>query len=311
MLKWLGLIRAAHGEIYMKTIIVINACTSIKKIWMLSVLLLSVLSQSVLAVDIRHNKADNEKEAYQLGVLKLALSYDEQNTYHFIPSERFYDQSKMINELNHQQLDVIWMGTKKEYEDQFLPIRVPLYKGLLGHRIFLIRDGDQGMFSTVKSFGDLRSFKAGQGRNWADTKILTHSGLPVVTTNKYKNLFHMLEGGRFDYFPRGVHEPWSEMANHQDIPLQVEDDILLIYPLPAYLFVHKNNTQLQAKIAQGLEQAIEDGRFDAYFFNHPMIKNVLNKANLKNRKTFRIENPSLTAQTPFDDARLWLNIASL
>ena len=49
----------------------------------------------------------------------------------------------------------------------------------------------------------------------------------------------MLEGGRYDYFPRGVHEPWSEITARPHLPLTVEKHILVKYPMPAYLFVNK------------------------------------------------------------------------
>lgn len=262
-------------------------------------------------VQIRHNKADDAKEEYQLGLLKLALSYDNDNKYIYAPTEQYFAQTKLVNELKTKGIDVIWVGTSKDYENELLPVRVPLYKGLLGHRIFIIRQSDQSRFSTIDSFDDLKQFKAGQGRSWSDTKILQSAGIPVATTFKYRNLFPMLEGGRFDYFPRGVHEPWSEVKRFAYRNLEVENSILLVYPLPAYLFVNKDNTHLHAKIESGLMQAVADGSFDKYFFNHPMIKDVLLKSNIKNRKVFRISNPNLSKETPFEDEKLWLKLSDL
>ncbi|AWB69255.1 diguanylate cyclase (plasmid) [Saccharobesus litoralis] len=262
-------------------------------------------------IEIRHNKAESPKEAYQLSVLQLALSYDKANQYQYVPTQNTYSQSKLIKELENQHLDVIWLGTTQEYEQKFIPIRVPLYKGLLGHRVFIIRDGEQGTFSSVTSLDDLRLLKAGQGRYWADTQILSHANIPVITTSKYPNLFYMLEGARFDYFPRGVHEPWAEINAHQDLPLTVEQDLLLVYPLPAYLFVHANNPQLAAVITKGLEQALSDGSFDKQFYANPMIKQVLANANLGARRVFKINNPNLSEHTPFSDKRLWLDISVL
>jgi hypothetical protein len=51
--------------------------------------------------------------------------------------------------------------------------------------------------------------------------------------------------------------------------------------------------------------AIEDGSFDRFFYNHPDIKNVLTRADLKNRRIFELKNPVLPKDTPLNDKRLW------
>lgn len=259
-------------------------------------------------ITIRHTLADVPKEQYQLGLLKLALSYDTQNTYIYQSSATAFTQTKLESALENKQLDVIWLGSNKNYETRFKAIRVPLYKGLLGHRVFIIKQGQQSKFDSITSLQSLKTLKAGQGRTWSDTAILQNAGVPVVTTNKYENLFYMLEGERFDYFPRGVHEPWSEITQYSELNLTVEKKLLLVYPLPAYLFVHKDNLELAQTIKSGLLKAIEDGSFDSYFYNNPMIKAVLEKANLSERTVFRIDNPNLPADTPFNDERLWYKL---
>ena len=43
----------------------------------------------------------------------------------------------------------------------------------------------------------------------------------------------MVDGDRFDAFPRGVNEPFGELAQRPDLPdLKVEDTILLVYRMP-------------------------------------------------------------------------------
>ncbi|WP_016955030.1 transporter substrate-binding domain-containing protein [Catenovulum sp. SX2] len=268
---------------------------------------------SAKTIEIKHNKVAGigAKEEYQFGLLKLALSYDKENSYNFVESSRFLPQITMIEQIKSGQLDVAWTGTSNELEQQLMPIRIPLYKGLLGHRIFIIRQGDQARFDQINTFEQLKTFTAAQERTWADTTILRSAGIPVIGTRRYENLFYMLEGGRYDYFPRGVHEPWSEISARPHLPLTVEKHILVKYPMPAYLFVNKNNVALANKINDGLMQAIEDGSFNDYFFSNPMIKDVIAKANLTDRVMFEINNPNIPSSTPFDDKRLWLDINEL
>ncbi|MCU4676451.1 transporter substrate-binding domain-containing protein [Catenovulum sp. 2E275] len=274
---------------------------------------LSPLLVNAKNIEIRHNKVEGvgAKEEYQFGLLKLALSYDKENTYTYKPASQFLPQSTMVEQLKSDRLDVVWTGTSKELEAQIQPIRIPLYKGLLGHRIFIIREGNQYKFDNVNTFAELKQLTAAQERTWADTKILRSAGIPVIGTRRYENLFYMLEGGRYDYFPRGVHEPWSEIAARPELPLTVEKRILVKYPMPAYLWVQKGNYELAQKIESGLRQAIEDGSFDAYFFGNPMIKDVIEKAHLTERVVFEINNPFVPDTTPFDDKSLWLDISQL
>ncbi len=290
--------------------------TKLVKLTLIFASLLSVLTANNLraeTIQIRHNQVEGNgaKEEYQFGLVKLALSYDTDNTYVYKPASSFLPQSTMIEQLKSNRLDVAWTGTSKELEAQIQPIRIPLYKGLLGHRIFIIREGNQYKFDNVNTFEDLKQLTAAQERTWADTKILKNAGIPMVVTRRYENLFYMLEGGRYDYFPRGVHEPWSEIAARPELPLTVEKRILVKYPMPAYLWVNKNNTELAQKIESGLNQAIEDGSFDRYFFGNPMIKDVIEKAHLTERVLFEIDNPFVPDTTPFEDKRLWLDINEL
>ena len=121
----------------------------------------------------------------------------------------------------------------------------------------------------------------------------------------------MLEGSRFDFFPRAVHEPWSEVTSRAQLNLTVENRILLIYPFAMYYFVAPENETLAQDIESGFRQAINNGSYDKLFFSHPMIKDALTHSRLDERLVFRLENPNMSAETPLDDASLWLNIEDL
>src|SRR5690606_4031780 len=139
-------------------------------------------------------------------------------------------------------------ATNQEMEDKLLPVRIPLYKGLLGHRIFIIHPNNQAKFDRVQTFEDLRTITFGQGNTWADTQILESNELTVVKVNKYPSLFYMVDGGRFDAFPRGVQEPWGEIAQRPELELTVEKRLMLVYRMPFYLFVGKDDRQLAADL---------------------------------------------------------------
>lgn len=281
---------------------------NMSKITSLISVLVCLISLSVNAEVIHHNKiGGSAKDAYQLGLLKLALSYSD-TQYEFKESPVPLTQTKLLADLESKKMDVAWVGTSLQYEETFLPIRIPLFKGLLGHRIFLIREGDQSSFNGISTLNDLKRLKGGQIGSWTDTQILKEAGLNIVTTSKFNNLFYMLDGSRFDYFPRSVYSPWSDIANHPDLPLQVEKNILIVYPLPAYLFVNKDNIKLKNEILSGMNKAIDDGSFNDFFYNYPLIKEGLANTKLEQRTIFKIGYNKLHPDTPLDDTRLWFNV---
>ena len=61
----------------------------------------------------------------------------------------------MQEKLDSHTLDVMWGATKNSYEQRMLPIRIPLFKGLLGHRLFIIRSDNQSKFNKVSDIRKL------------------------------------------------------------------------------------------------------------------------------------------------------------
>lgn len=263
-----------------------------------------------LAKPLNIKKVEGDKEVLTFSILKLVLSKTAPE-FSFNQANESMTESRLISEIKSGNIDVMWGGASVSYEEQMKAVRIPVLKGLLGHRIFIIRNGEQHRFNSVKNLNDLKQLKAGQGTFWGDTQVLKHSNIPTITTIKYNNLFPMLEGGRFDYFPRAVHEPWSEITEHKALNLVVEKKLMLIYPFAMYFYVAKDNQQLHDKIYKGFEMAIEDGSFDRLFFNNPMIKAVLDQADLSNRTRIYIDNPFMHEDTPTDRPEFWLDINKL
>lgn len=220
-------------------------------------------------------------------------------------------QGRYIEDLRAGRIDVMWAASDAAIEAQVPPVRIPLLKGLLGHRIFLIHKNSQHKFDAINTLEDLKKIKFGQGATWADTNILESNGLTVVKTQKYDNLFHMLDGGRFDAFPRGVQEPWGEVNKIPGLELAIEKRLMLVYKMPFYLFVAPDNKTLARDIEKGFNEMIADGSFENEFLNDPSIKKVIELADLKNRKVFYLDNPALPKATPVDRAELWLDISNL
>lgn len=257
---------------------------------------------------IRLNEPTDGNGRYAVQMLNLALSRIDTKYKLEMRDGTGETQGRTLNDVATGKLDILWTATDAELEETLLPIRIPLYKGLLGHRIFIIRKGDQARFDRVRTFEDLKQFKFGQGTTWADTKILEANGLTVVKTMKYEGLFFMLDGERFDAYPRGVQEPWQELITYSKLPLAVENKIMVVYQMPFYLFTSKDNKKLAADLERGFNIAIADGGFDEIFYNSPVVQSVADNAGIDERMIFRIKNPTMSKETPIDRPELWLDI---
>lgn len=273
---------------------------------------LSLLCLPLHAADkaVKYNMPSSVQTDYMQGLLKLALNYSGKR-YTFSTTEETYSRPRLMESVKNGSVSLMWGGTSEQMETDYIPIRIDAYRGLMSHRIFIIREGDQARFDRVTSMDDLRQIKFGQGRSWQDASIMENAGFNVTKATKKPGLFYMLDGARFDAFPRGANEAWSEIAAFPNLKLAVEQRLVLVYPLPTYFFVHKGDPELAKDIENGLEAALKDGSFDNYFYNSKEVKDALERADLPNRRAFHITNPFLPKATPLDRKELWITIDDL
>lgn len=208
------------------------------------------------------------------------------------------------NLANENDLNVVWSSTTVEKERSYLPIRIPLRKGILGYRVLLVHKNKQALLKEVRTLDDLKKFSVGQGVGWDDVKLYEANGIKVIEA-KYSNLFRMLSYQRFDFFPRGINEIFNEFEKESphNPDLVVDDSLLLYYPWPYYFFVSQTNTKLHKRLSLGLQKMIRDGSFDAIFWKYN--GKAIEAANFKKRHVIYMTNHLLPKETPLNDASLW------
>ena len=236
--------------------------------------------------------------SYYKSVLHLALekSQDKFGSYSVNATDTGDSQEHLIRLVQENKfVNLFWTMTSAQREQALLPVRFPLFKGLLGCRIFLIKKGQQSKFNQLKSTEQLKSLVAGLGEDWPDSKVLSFNKFKLATSTKDRNLFQMLSKDRFDYFPRALHEARSEILQHPK--LEIEKRFLLYYDSPFYFFVNKENKRLASRLEYGLKVAFEDGSFEQLFDNHPVSANILEQFNLAERELIVLDNPLLTKQS--------------
>lgn len=248
--------------------------------------------------------AQDQRSEYPSELLNLALA-KAGGTFVARPATTAMPKGRAIVELARGEsgLEVLWALTDQARERLLLPIRIPIYKGLLGWRIPLVRRSDEALLAGVRDVEQLRRFVAGQGHDWPDVQILQASGLRVRGVANYPALFSMLQSGRYDYLPRSVVEIEQELAANRDLQLDMDTHIVLHYPAAAYFFVHPRNTELAQQIGRGLELALKDGSFDALFYKH--FAGALAATQLEQRVVLELKNPLLPPETPLARSELW------
>lgn len=274
-------------------------------------LLMALMPCTVNALEVlrypKHSMGD-DPEAYVVDLLKEALARSE-GRYQLEASSMPMTQSRALLaiEKNSTSVQVMWGMTSSERERRLKPVRIPIYRGLIGWRVLLHRAEAENL-STVRNLQDLQRFSFGQRHDWPDTPILRSNGLNVVTSQDYKGLFGMLSAGRFDLFPREVVVAWREqaMSSREGLDLTVDDRLLLHYPTALYFFTSLNRIDVAADIERGLEDMIVDGSFKRLFDQYH--GEVLKQANLASRIVIGLDNSDLPPATPLTRKELWFQL---
>lgn len=279
----------------------------LKRLWILLAYILAapaLCTEPVIYAWAEH-MADDKRGHYPIELLKLALAKSGQD-YQAAPSKYNLPQFRTLRHLQmNKGIDVVWTLSSPEREEELLPIRIPIDRGLIGWRLLLIAAPDAQTFAQLDNAEQLKNLRAGQGHDWPDYPILRNNGYKVSGSASYEGLFHMLERGHIRYFPRSLTEIQPELDSHPDMNLTIAPKWVLYYPAPLYFFVRKDNIQLAAAIEQGLELAIRDGSMRTLFTQH--FAAAIANAQLDGRTIVSVNNPLLTAETPLTRSDLWFS----
>lgn len=254
--------------------------------------------------------ADDQRYTYHWRVLRAALEVTraKYGDYRLEPGEPMSEKLQVI-EMQRPQggLNTLVLDATQALEKALQPVKIPIDKGLLGFRVFLIQAADQPRFAEVQSLEQLRQFRFGQQREWSDVAVYQAAGLPVVSGSSYEGLFHMLMLRRFDAFGRGVTEVAGELAHwrKQYPQMAIENELLLYYPLPVYFWFPRTvEGSLHAqRVEAGMLALVADGTLDRLF--NEEYGGVIQRFSLHKRRMLQIANPGLPPGQPFDNKAYW------
>lgn len=168
-------------------------------------LLLCCWFNNTLAEQVRINGPQSEFDvthSYFKGLIELA--FKELNQPITIVNTPPMAQNRALEQMETGRfIDVYWTGTNKQREEQYGFVPIPLVKGLLGYRVFVVHQDKVAQLQQVNSLKDLRKLHLCQGAHWPDTQIMLAVKLRVTTNTVYENMFKQVYNNRCDAFPRG------------------------------------------------------------------------------------------------------------
>lgn len=281
-------------------------------------ILISCLVGSSYADSIQIKYSQSRKgsalDQYAIDLVKFLIEVSGKKV-SFVPIEDTGSQTRRQLLMQKGVYDIDWFGGTTNIETLVVPIRYPILRGLLGHRVFITNKETSALLNTDMSFNQLMKFSVIQGQGWGDVLILKNGGFTKVRTiADFNALFKMIEVNRSSLFPRSIIEPYEELSercslNENDVctdrNLMIDDKLLLIYKLPMFIFVSPKRQDLIKIFNYAFENHYEE--FLVFFNNHPLIKNALKRLN--NRAVYQMHGiNTLSNETLNIPDKYWMDI---
>lgn len=271
--------------------------------------LLSVVSTSWSHDVVRMNtgnQANDLRTIYKMKALKRALMLSEKE---FGPYEiKIFEipttPKRAISEVKSSRSINLFIGiTSLQWEQETIPIRIPLRRGILDYRLLAINKQNADLFSNLNSLSELKKLAAGLRVGWVTTQAFNAQHFKVFELESLDGLYHMLDSKMVDYIPRGINEVYDEISVRKLSNTVVADNVMLYMPAPTYIFVSPTEPRLAMRLEAGLEAMVADGSLKAQFYD--FYADDLKRANIKNRRAIFTLNPLLPPETPIEREELW------
>jgi hypothetical protein len=209
-------------------------------------------------------------------------------------------------ELEKSQCDVFTGGANLEYSARFLRVDIPLTRGLLGYRYFMV---DNEQLESLASLSTLKEFKEHLiiGSNTAKLKndIFKYNHFNIMSSTSGR-AWLMLKGKRFNAIQRSIVGDISKREKSR-AESSIYRNLMVYYHADLFFYVNKNRKDLHEMLFNGLKNAYENGSFMKTFDNHPDIKQALNFLNsFEEANIYLIKNPYLDSDFHNISAKYWI-----
>ncbi len=253
----------------------------------------SAISDTTFTYREKQSPHDTRYE-YDRRLIALALQKTESTygPYQLVPSNPGSNERRVVNEALSNKYENYFFKSSITpeliYSLAYIPF--PIDRGVVGYRVAFTSKNTAEQLKHVQSLDDVKQFTVLQGVGWLDVDILKHHNFKLITSSHYESMFKMIARDRAHLYLRGINEVLDEwQANKHINNLVLDDNIVIQYPLPRFLFTNKANKNALKRIHEGILIAYNDGSFHKLW--QEKYQASIEFSNLKNRKIYRIDNP--------------------
>jgi len=261
------------------------------------------LPKNVLAVVLARDDGYAE-EGLNYKLLKLILRHSGK-TYKLGLNATTLPQDEIIQSLraglndglrNPEAITVAMFGFDKSLTPSLRLIPIPIGGGLLGLRVGWIHKDHIQRTAGITTLEQLRELVLLQGTGWKDVKILDAAGLRTYTSRPL-DILELVQYNRVDLYPRGITELERELSDvRRDAKdVVVDPNLLIVYPLAGFFYVHPSNRELASAIETGFRRALDNGAYQALLNQHLYTPWLKQQLNLRHRNLILLPNPEAEA----------------
>lgn len=234
-------------------------------------------------------------ENYTMQVLKEALdaTIPDYGPYTLKYAEKEMNRSRTFNEMQlGERVNIADTPITESWSDKLIRIPIPVQRGILSYRLFLVNKDNKDLLTEVETLEDLKKIRQGSGAQWAITTALKDSKFNIIEGTTKDSLLNMLSAKRFDIYGRGINEIFGELADHGKThpDIVIDQHIALYSYLPTYFHVSPSRARIAERIDIGLRKINATGRHEELFLKHH--QNFIKAANLEKRKIFMLRADS-------------------
>lgn len=253
-----------------------------------------------VVISMWNGNKTTSRQTYEREILEAILTATEASYGAWTLKEDKTDYPSAEDEARvfHKGFDIFGTvaGNQKLNNEQKILVPLPLMKGLLGHRVLIIRAEDKKKFAGITQSSQLRALKLGIPVTWADAELFRQNGYAVVEKGSFDELFERLLKKEFDYVSFGANEIAGVFAERAAASgkLMIDNSLLVYYPFPLVFYVSPQKPALAKRVTEGLKTISANGVLDKIFNRY--YGQALAELNLNERTRITLENPILPAE---------------
>ncbi|WP_158968143.1 ABC transporter substrate-binding protein [Paraglaciecola sp. L3A3] len=177
--------------------------------------------------------------------------------------------------------DVNWSANSLERNEKLIYVPFPLFKGLLGHRGFVITPANLPRFKNITSLAELKRLTICQGRGWPDVKVLSDNGFNITEVTYFPAMLDMVKLARCDAVPLSVLEGAVEVASlsNKSGELIFFNELIISYELVMNFYLPKTRMKLKNRLYKGLLILEKTGEFEKIMRTQVLTRDVMKHLN--------------------------------